>query len=201
MAIPFFPKRIKLLSFDEFNVPGLVLEVDVAKSEQHGRTVEVAKHPVGTGIPVTDNVRARPEEFSCLAIWTDRPASIADTVKKVIRWQFVSDIYDQLIGVQEKGHTFTIETTLRTYNNMLLESISTPRSSEVGNHIECAMKFVQQRKASSVVIAIPARTGLSKKVTQGTKPTTAVSQTTKAPSMAKRIVNTLTNIFSGKVGR
>lgn len=164
MALPFLQVRTRLMAFDENDIPCYTKFIDVTISETHTKKAKVARHPIGKGIPVADNVRPEAQEFTCVAFFSDHPATIDEIIKKVAGGlESVSETYDQLAEIVDLGWKFEVKTSFRTYDNMVLESISVPRASDKSNCIEATLKFVELRKAKSVKVGLPAKTPLKKK--------------------------------------
>jgi len=173
--IPFPQKRTKLTVFDENDVLVWTKEIDVTKMQQHEKEMIITDHPVSKGIPVTDNVKAKPRPLVLVAMFTDFPASPDEIIKKLAAAQSateVSDQLDEIMDQQSKGWRFKIETTRRTYENMLLQKKSEPVTVESSGHVEVTLTFKEVRKASSKQsqISKPKRDTKQKKNNKGAQP-------------------------------
>ena len=150
-------------------------EIDVTKMQQHEKEMIITDHPVSKGIPVTDNVKAKPRPLVLVAMFTDFPASPDEIIKKLAAAQSaaeVSDQLDEIMDQQSKGWRFKIETTRRTYENMLLQKKSEPVTVESSGHVEVTLTFKEVRKASSKQsqISKPKRDTKQKKNDKGAQP-------------------------------
>lgn len=187
MALPFLQTRAKLTAFDENDIPVYYKTIDVMLSETHMKKVKVARHPIGKGIPIADNVRPEPEEFTCVAFFSDHAASIDEAIKKVAAGlESTSETYDQLAEIMDLAWKFEVKTSFRTYDNMILETMSAPRSSDKSNCMEATLKFVELRKAKSVKVGLPAKTPAKKKAAPK-KPKGAQTKAEVATTGAKKL--------------
>lgn len=149
---PFPQKRTKLTVYDENNVVVWTKEIDVTRSQQHEKEMIITEHPVSQGIPVTDNVKAKARPLVLVAMFSDFPANPDEVIKKLAAAQSaleVSDQLDEIMDQQGNGWRFKIETTRRTYENMLLQKKSEPVNVESSGHVEVTLVFKEVRKASS----------------------------------------------------
>jgi len=199
MPLPFVPVHAKLTAFDENGIPVYFKTVDVMLSETHVSKVVVSRHPVGKGIPIADNVRPEPKTFECVAYFTDTPAAVDQIIEKTAKGlESVSETYDQLAEIMTKAWTFTVKTSFREYENMVLESMSVPRANDRANCIEASLKFVEFRKAQSVRVGIPAKKpaakAAGKAAAKGAQTaTTAAKETSK--TVAKKALNFVTKLL------
>ncbi len=173
--LPFPQKRTKLTVYDENDVVVWTKEIDVVISAQHDKEMIITDHPVSKGIPVTDNVKAKPRLLPLVAMFTDFPASPDEIVKKLIAAQSAQEVYDQLDEImdqQSNGWRFKVETTRRTYENMLLQKMSSPVTVEKSMHVEVTLLFKEVRKASSKQsqISKPKRAEKQQKNNKGAQP-------------------------------
>lgn len=173
--IPYPQKRTKLTVFDENDVLVWTKDIDVTKMQQHEKEMIITDHPVSKGIPVTDNVKAKPRPLVLVAMFSDFPASPDEIIKKLAAAQSaqeVSDQLDEIMDQQSNGWRFKIETTRRTYENMLLQKKSEPVTVESSGHVEVTLTFKEVRKASSKQsqISKPKRDTKQKKNDKGAQP-------------------------------
>jgi len=67
----------------------------------------------------------------------------------------VRAVYDELRGIIGTGTLVTIITSLRSYENMALANLTTPRDAEHGNAVEFAADAVQVKIVSTETVAAP----------------------------------------------
>lgn len=152
-------------------------EIDVALAEEHSFDSEVTEHPVETGADVADHVRARPIVVTVEGVVSNTP--IGDLALR--RNQFLSvggeafampsdEVFAFLLDIRDKREPVTIETTLRRFENMVLESLSAPRSRETGDAFRFSATFKQiqlvTNARSTIKVAVPRA---SAKIDRGNK--------------------------------
>lgn len=79
--------------------------------------LEITSHPVEQGAAVTDHAYKKPAEITLTAFWSNSgPQSTGDN--------YVSEVFDQLLQLQESREPLDVITGKRAYGNMLIKSIS-----------------------------------------------------------------------------
>lgn len=181
--------------------------LDCVLTEDHGFESEVTEYPVENGTAVTDHVRVKPMTLSLEFIVSDTPIGMVDVFRSgaqalensgLVETVTPSDeVIAFLLTLQNKREPTTVVTSIRTYENMVLESLSLPRDADTGYAVRGTAKFKQviivRNKRVSVPTAEP-RGG--KKVNQGAK-TVKVFDLDPAWSCPAGVAvsqNTLTNI-------
>lgn len=158
-------------------------ELDVAVSEDHSFESEVTEHPVEIGADIADHVRARPISVTLEGIVSDTP--IGDLAQRRQQFTLISgeafalpseEALAFLLTIRDAREPITIQTSLRSYENMMLQSLRVPRSAENGEALRFTATFVQ------VVIVTNLRTVVrvadprgNKKVNGGNKPSAEVT--------------------------
>ncbi len=168
--------------------------IDIATTEEHQLDSEVTEYPVEEGSDIADHVRARPIMVSLDCIVSNTPIGpIADTRRaegSVSDSELLApsspadDAYAKLVAIREAREPITITTSLKTYENMLLESLSIPRSARTGDALEFRASFKQlllvTNRRTTIRTKIPRA---KKKVNRGHKPTEAVRTTATPPAV------------------
>jgi hypothetical protein len=188
--LPGIQKRAEFLVYDENDIFVWRKEIDATISEAHSKELDVTEHPVSRGIPVTDNIRPRARKLSCVCFFTDRPGRIDEAVKKLITGETAVEVFEQLEEIADKGWRFTIKTSLRTYENMVIQSMTAPRTNDSANHVELTLTFKEIRKAKSLKVALPKRKPkeAQPKKAKGTQPK-AKPPVERAKGMTKQLVD------------
>lgn len=145
-------------------------EIDAALSEEHTFDSEVTEHPVEKGADISDHVRARPIEVTIDGVVSDTPiGSLAQRRTGVPS----SDAFARLMQIRDAREPITIQTSLKTFENMILQSLSAPRDSSTGDAFRFRASFIQVQlvtnERTTVVVAQPRG---AKKVNLGNRPTT-----------------------------
>lgn len=153
-------------------------ELDVAVSEDHSFEADVTEHPVEIGADVSDHVRARPVTVTIEGIVSDTPiGGIADrrgdrladvgviTVSASaagpgpLQFKPSDDMLAWFDAMRERREPVEIRTSLRTYENMMLRSLSIPRSATNGDALRFTATFVQiiivENERTLVRVSVP----------------------------------------------
>lgn len=163
------------------------LTVDATLSELHTTEVELTDHPVETGANVVDHARRKPDGVQIEGIVSNTPLGLTpkpffrydeDTPQGRPFFEVLNDpdldptraetAFAQLQALAD-GTPITIRTTLREYTDMVLESLSVPRSVQLGNAVQFTAKFRQVRFVSSRTVVTPAAGKLAGKRKLGKK--------------------------------
>ena len=180
--------------------------IDLATSEDHSFDSEVTDHPVETGADITDNIQAKPIQVTLDCIVSDTPIGAIAAARNSLdpnQPLFVpsSDCYAHMIAIRDARQPVTIVTSLGTFTNMAMTSLSVPRSAQNGEslHFKAAFKqitFVTNLR-TTIRVAVP-RAATKKDL--GNKPTTP-NATAKVGnrSAAKHLVEILGQGDIGKV--
>lgn len=134
------------------------ITIDASISEQHNSEVDVTDHEVEEGSLISDHARVRPSTLVLECLVSNTPINIGQAQRIVESNGFAftsTNPSDQLRGVQ--GHaelTFaklealrdqtkliTVVTALKTYENMILTSLSVPRNSSTGESLRFTAGF------------------------------------------------------------
>ena len=111
------------------------IKLDASLSEEHSSNAQVTQYPVETGAFIGDHVIYEPVKLSITGVISNTP----------IQWFSIDagrrseKAWDTLLQIQFEGEPITIITTLKTYYNMIITSLSCPRDAERGHVIEFTM--------------------------------------------------------------
>jgi hypothetical protein len=180
-------------------------EVDAALSETHSFESEVTEHPVENGADIADHVRARPISVQIDCVVSDTPigtlvSSRSDTSLPS------SDALAKLMQIRDEREPVTISTALRTYDNMVLQSLSIPVDATTGYALRFSATFTQiqlvTNERTTVRVSLPRA---SKKVDLGNKSSEPVATAPRvAPSVdttrppVRRVSTPGTDPFTGE---
>jgi hypothetical protein len=161
-------------------------EIDVAVREDHSFESEVTEHPVEVGADVTDHVRARPITVTLEGIVSDTP--IGDMAQRRQEFTLVDgeafaipseEALAFLLAIRDAREPVPIQTSLRSYESMMLQSLQIPRSADNGEALRFTATFVQvilvTNQRSVVRVSVPRA---ANKVNRGNK---ASAEVTAAP--------------------
>ena len=112
------------------------IELDAMLDESHEWSAEATSNPVEEGAPVTDHVIEQADKLSIRGVVTDAPLNASSSILGLIgggsadnKTQSVFDLLNTLI---KKREVLTVYTKHKTYDDMVLTSVTIPRSASVG---------------------------------------------------------------------
>ena len=110
---------------------------DAVFSTDHSANATITQHPVQSGASISDHAYMEPDEVSAEVGMTDTAASISGGASRSV------NAYAQLRALMELREPFTLITRLRTYQNMLITSISAPDDYKTMNALRASIVFQQ----------------------------------------------------------
>ncbi len=148
--------------------------IDCSLNESHSFESDVTEYPVESGSNIVDNIRPLPivVEMECLV--TDTP--IGPIITKRPLESPVQSAYDLLMRIRDRREPVTIQTSLRTYENMALKGLSIPRSSGGASALHFTATFHQIQiveNLRTIRVSIPIATG-HKNITKTPEPVSDV---------------------------
>lgn len=134
------------------------MEFDVVTTESHKWEATVTSNPVEMGTAVTDHVQLSPDTVEIAGI-------ISNASLEVSKGKFIDKLlglldgesnvqraFDQLRKLLENRQPVTVYTRYKTYSNMVLTSLSIPRSKDSGDSIEFTASFTHVRRVSTLTV-------------------------------------------------
>ena len=135
------------------------IELDAMLDESHEWSAEATSNPVEDGAPVTDHVIEQADKLTIRGVVTDAPLNASSSILGFIgggsadnKTQTVFDLLDTLI---KKREVLTVYTKHKTYSDMVLTSVTIPRSASVGEAIEFNAEFIHIRKVATQTVDVP----------------------------------------------
>jgi len=133
-------QTIALLVKNPTSVGTVVL--DAALSETHTTSAMITSHPVEEGMDITDHIHRQPDALSITGIVSNISRLLQDSIPGVAQVSNLSSLirgvnedraktaYDDLRDLVEQKQLVKIVTTLREYDNMLLDNITIERNEQ-----------------------------------------------------------------------
>lgn len=186
------------------------IEIDVSISEQHQSEVEITEHPVESGTNIVDHARPKPDTLTMECLISDDPMpspSAPEIAQDYLGAQYMTksqrregragQAYEDLRALKNAGALITVVTALRTYENMMIRSLSIPRDSKVGRAIRFSASLLEVRVVSNKTVELKA---LSK--VEGGKKATPEAPAAQKKTLLKDLSDTTgaTGFFSGVLG-
>lgn len=151
-----------------------VIDFDAIMTEGHSTTVLVTEHPVEAGSVIVDHVRPSPDTLALEVFISDTPLSLEGALverslypkfgaegvsvedgRYTQEFQRVQSVYDQIRTLARTGQLVTVYTTLRTYKDLLITDVSTPRGPDDGSSVRISVNFRQIRFVASEAAKVP----------------------------------------------
>lgn len=142
--------------------------MDATLSEAHSYSADVTDFPVERGSAITDNVREKPTQLRIDAFISDFPLQNPNTQQStptsftqspLNQTKRSQDALDTLNRLKREGVTITVTTGIRTYKNMVIQTIDVTRDKSIRNGIRFTMSLreiiVVQTQTVQVVAAEP----------------------------------------------
>lgn len=149
------------------------LEVDAVLDETHEWKNEVTMNPVETGSPVSDHIVLQPDSLRVRAFISNQTTSLSANFMNSLNifapkaQSKTQTAFDFLYDAMKARTTFSVYTKNRLYSNMVLQTVTIPRTPANGDALEVAMEFVEIRKVETRIVDIPDGIG-NKKAGKGT---------------------------------
>ena len=159
-----------------------VFLIDASIRESHTFASELTAHPVEEGADVTDHVRTLPITLTIDGIVSDTPigaAAVQRANESPLGGEFLPsrDALAYLRGVRLQREPVTVETSLSTYENMVLTSLQVPQDARTGDSLRFTASFQQieivRTERAPVAVATPRA---QSKRNRGAKPSKAVEE-------------------------
>lgn len=134
--------------------------IDCSLSENHTFDSDVTDYPVESGANIADNIRPLPIQVDIEGIVTNTPIGLMrekratpDATNRTFLLQFARDVfnidskptddaYALFERIRDAREPVTISTSLRTFDNMVMQSLSIPRGDHM-DHLRFQAKFKQ----------------------------------------------------------
>lgn len=150
-----------------------VVQLDATVNEAHERSAAVTQHPVEQGVNITDHVRPEPATISIDGVVSGTPLV---NLSKIALGLPANDAPDEawktLLNIWRNGATVTVTTSLHSYENMVITSLTVRRDASLGKVLSCSIKFTEIIRVSTQAadVPTPVEPSQAKKKSLGKKP-------------------------------
>lgn len=117
--------------------------VDITRSEEHSFESEVTEHPVEKGANITDHVRNKPITITMECVVSDSPVGPVRDIRARATTKPSDDAFAKMLAIREAGEPVTIATSLKVFTNMMLTSLTVPRTAANGRALVFSVSFTQ----------------------------------------------------------
>jgi hypothetical protein len=182
-----------------------VVQFDASVSEVHTDEMEITDHPVEEGSDISDHIRKMPITIEMNGVITNNPIVFLASVRA--KSPVTTDIsttqdrvgtgYDKLREIQESGELIDVATSLRDYNNMVIQSLSISRDVSTGNILDATLTLreiiIAKQLTTDLPIPIPEKVAKKTETNKGNKSKTAATteQTEKSSSVLGSLLGAL----------
>ena len=144
------------------NIGGI--EIQATLEEQYSDALQITEHPVERGAAITDHAYKRPSEVVIRCGWSNSSTdSLVGAAQALFSGQmsmsdYVSDVYSQLLALQEKREPITITTSRRQYEDMLIVGLNVTTDVKTSNVLMVSVTLRQVIIVSTQATTLPPRT-------------------------------------------
>lgn len=163
--------------------------LDCADGIEPNLTADVAEHPVEVGANIVDHVRPLPVVLTIKGWISNTPVG-PEAEARVERATgtvglipggttgYAETLLNRLIDLRDNPQLVSVTTSRRSYENMVLASLSAPQDATTGDSVMLSMEFHQVRLVKTKTTQVDAKYLRAKKKTnlgtkQATEPTAA----------------------------
>ncbi len=129
------PQKVVLFSLERLEG----IEFDASVAETHSFASQATDHPVEGGVDITDHIRRLPNELTLNVVVSNDPPTLLASIRKEPIAGFgdpdsrAEDSVTFLRGFKDAATIVNLKTTLFTYENLFIQSISVIRNARTGN--------------------------------------------------------------------
>jgi len=202
------------------------IQLDANLSEEHQYENQVTEFPVEEGADITDHIKLNPERLNIEGFITNSPIEVVyENVNEVIErkpgkvevkktesignYSRIETAHEALLAISGRkiaGKETTpqivdLVTGLRVFTDMVITSLTIPRSADIGQALKFNASFVKIRKTNTQTIEIPKpqvafKDKTSSKVEQGKQTPVSTTEKEKARvSAVKAMFNKAVRMF------
>jgi hypothetical protein len=139
--------------------PTHVVAFDALITDATDLSVTITDHPIEDGADVSDHVRDDPDQLRLDIIVSQTPANIPDLVKTTAAMDFFrqEEAWQRLVDLLKRHAFVRVVTSVATWEDMVIQSLSRSRSSTVGQALEATIKVKKIVKVKSSTALAPSR--------------------------------------------
>lgn len=141
--------RFGVNASDEF-LPFGAVQLDASLEETHTSQNAITQFPVEQGVDITDHVRQQPDRVSIRGIVTDHPLGLGGG--GLVSGRSL-EAYQKALTMLQEAQLISVVTSLRQYQNMVIESLEVPRTAKQGQSVEMSLSLREIKTAQVAVAA------------------------------------------------
>ncbi len=133
--------------------PLVHLVLDCTVNERHSAKARATRHPVEEGADISDHIHHEPDELTLEGVISNTPAIDPISLLTNMDPLRADTAYQVLLELVADGTPVRICTSLREYDNMVLESLEIPRSANQTNGVNFTLTARSIRTVSTKTVA------------------------------------------------
>lgn len=137
------PGATKYIMIDDFLI-------DCSLSESHSFDSDVTEFPVESGSNISDNIRPLPIVVDIEGFVSNTPIGLMRDERVITSQKPVETCYELLQAIRDEREPVTIQTSLRTYDNMALTRLNIPRGPGGADGLRFTASFKQIQYVTNV---------------------------------------------------
>ncbi len=167
------------------------LVLDAIVSERHNFSSEITEHPVESGSVIADHIYNKPISIDLDCIITNTPMTwvgltVFDSFRRFSAGEsndFSEIAFKKIEEIFKKREPITIATSLKSYDNMVLESLSVERGGGTSSslHFSCTAKQIRKVEQKMLPVPKPKTSRAKKKEPKGLQETKPLRTPWKLP--------------------
>lgn len=118
--------------------------LDAVITEDHNYNSRVTSFPVENRLNISDHIINEPETLTISGVVSDTPLSILAPFNRSV------NAFNQLIEIHNRRERITVVTGIKVYNDMVMTSLSVPRSVDSGQSLTFTIELQRVILDSSV---------------------------------------------------
>jgi len=179
-----------------------VVEFDATLSEAHSHTAKATEFPVETGATISDHVVQMPDAVKLEGVVSNTPLPSnvqrdRDMFEQEARAGAYAergeDAYRALLEAKEAGTLLTVETDLRSYADLVVESVEPAKEGD-GLRLTIALKKITT--STTKTVPVPKIEKAAPKVKKGRQPTATAAPGGPTDSVARAAAEKLKGFFA-----
>lgn len=162
------------------------LMVDAFISESHAFSNEISEHPIDSGFSIVDHIQNKPISLSLDGIISNTPMDLIglaaiDSVNRLLTKEnnnFSEMSFKKIEELFAKREPITIATSLKSYPNMVLESLTIERGGGGSEYLsfKCTAKQIRIVEQERIKIPEPKASRVKPKLKKGLQETKPVPE-------------------------
>ena len=134
-------------------IQGDLVDIDVFISEQHDSSAAVTKDPIEDGSSVSSHVVVNPDRLTLTGIISNTPIDSETARRAPPETRRAENSYLLMDDALHVGAVFTIVTSLKQYDSLVMVSLSAPRDVGRANVVEFSATFEQVSIVGALEVA------------------------------------------------